>query len=471
MKKKDLYLIIKKIRKNVNSPYIYANYFFDLDNTNEIYKNYFSKNTSIFSYLRVISILFINIFLYIIAVLLKSKKSYFKTNFFKKNKNIIIGHKINNLHNNDFYFYKLINYFQSKSIKYSLYQIDHTNKKNSNINLINYYMSLNNEIILFLRIYISIIELLKFLKKNLNSNNKKFYLILIILSFHLSNKTAHNLRIPTQIKNILKNYNKNSNIFVTFEGIHWERVLFGILFDHNKNYKKKLKLFAVQHSYIPKNKKNFFDFLNTKFNPSNLLTSGTILKNKLDGKFSNTYNIGSTKKQTIKYTKRFKNSDLIIFLPSSNKDEIKYLLKLILKFHDRFPYYNYIWRGHPFDNNNLKNLFKDYPKIELSSNDLDYDLRRSKLAFYTISSSIINAVCCGVRPIYVENKSFDTDPLEELSNPWKCKVKNFPNLNNFFKFDNNLKLKSFMENSSSYYRNYFEEFKINKIYKLLYEKI
>ena len=468
MKKKDLFLIIKKLRREAHSPYIYANYFFDLNNTNYIYKNYFLK-ISVISYFKVILLFFVNIFTYFIAVIIKSKNSDKKSNFSKQKRNIVIGHKINNL-NSDFYFYNLINFFKSKSLKYSLYQINHANKKKSKINLINYYMSFKYELLLFYRIYASSIDLLKFLSKNLNKNNK-FYFTIIILTFHLSNKTAHNLRIPIQIKNILSYHNKNSNIFVTFEGIHWERVLFGILFDLNKKNNNNFKSFAVQHSYVPLNKKNFFDFYNKKFNPSHILTSGSILKTKLDQFFFNTYNIGSTKKQKILNSQKLKKPSFIIFLPSSNKYEIKNLLNLILKIHDHFPEYNYIWRGHPFNKNNLSNLFKNYPKIELSYNDLDYDLRRSKLAFYTISSSIINAVCYGVRPIYVENKFFDIDPLEELSNPWKLTVKNFPNLNNYFNFDNNIKLKKFMEISSSYYRKYFEEFKINQVYKLLYGKI
>ena len=119
----------------------------------------------------------------------------------------------------------------------------------------------------------------------------------------------------------------------------------------------------------------------------------------------------------------------------------------------------------------LKKLSKKYPHIEFSNNELDYDLRRSKLAFYSISSSIITAVCYGVRPIYVKNPNFNIDPLEELSNPWKQKINSYKNINNFLNYDNNKQLLKYMKISSRHYKNYFENFNKSKINKLLNAKI
>jgi len=116
-------------------------------------------------------------------------------------------------------------------------------------------------------------------------------------------------------------------------------------------------------------------------------------------------------------------------------------------------------------------LFEKYPQIEFSKNDLEYDLSRSKIGLYSISSSIIKAVCYGVRPIHVKNPDFDIDPLEDLRNSWKVKINNYKNINNFYNYDKNKQNLRNMKISSQYYKKYFENFKTLAIAKLLDEEL
>ena len=467
MKKNEFFQIIRKLRKNISSPYIYANYFFDYNNSDYIYSKYFKNKISLLSYLKVFLLIFVNIILIIGVIIIKSKKSHEKFNY-KNSKIIIIGHRINEKSRSDFYFFELIKYFKSKSIRFNLYQINHIKSKSNNPFLINSYMSLKNEIKLLFRIISSLLSVISILKKNIKLKNNKIYFYFIIISCFLSNKSLNNIRIPEQIYNIFKFEKKNTKIFVTYEGYHWEKVLFGLL--QNSNNFNNNYIYALQHSYIAINNKNFFDFSNKLFNPDFLLTSGLIMHDKVKLLFKNTINLGSTKKNEKKnIINKFKNSNYIIFLPSSNKRELNYLLNLLLYMYDNFPSYKYIWRSHPFMNSDIKKISKKYPFIEFSNNELHYDFKRSKLAFYSISSSIIKAVCYGVRPVYVKNSFIDVDPLEELSNPWKVKIQNYKSVNKILNYDNNKELFKYMIFSSIYCNKYFERFKISKIKKLINE--
>ena len=468
MKKNDYTKIITSLRKNIKSPYLYSNYFLDYNYSNEIYLKFFKK-ISFFSYVKIISLLFKNIILLIGVIIIKSKK-YFKKFNIKKNNLIIIGHRINNDINQDFYFFELIKYFKSQSIDYSLFQINHINAK-LNPYLINNYMSLKSEILLFLKMFSSILILFMQTKKNCQIKENKIYFYLVILTFFISNKTLNNLRIPLQILNIINNDKTSHKIFITYEGYHWEKVFFGLIKNSNKKLKKKNQIFALQHSFISENNKNFFDFSNSYFNCDYLLSSGSILYKKVMKFFPNTINLGATKVNLSKKIKKSKYQECILFLPSSNKDELEYLFKVLLKIKDLYPNYKFIWRSHPFLLSINNNFFKKYPQIEHSKNDLYYDLSRSKIAFYSISSSIIKAVCHGVRPIYVKNPIFNIDPLEDLLNSWKVKINNYKNLNKIFNYENDNKIIEDMKSSSKYYRSYFEKIKLSKIRDLLDEKI
>lgn len=470
MKKNDLYNLIYRVRKNIKSPYLYANYFLDFNNTEKIYKKFFKEKITLYSYIKIIFLLFRNILFYIVLFIYKS--NYFKkdNNNFKIKNIVIIGHRINDLKKNDFYFFKLIKYLKSNNIRYSLFQINHLNKKDK-YDVINYYMDLKKEIILFFKLFKSLSRLNEEIGSVLRLKKHKLYFILVIILFHFSNLTAHNLRIPIQINSILSNKMRNINLFITFEGLHWERVLFRKFSANHKIATKKSKVYGLQHSYISLNNKNFFDYSNQLFNPNFILSSGSILQNKIKLNFLDCLNIGSLKMNTnIKYS-RLNNPKNIIFLPSSNVIEFEHLLKTLLAIYKKYPDYNYIWRNHPFIGNKIKDIFSNYKNIIVSNNELNDDLKRSKLAFYTISSSIIPAVCFGVRPIYVKNNHFSIDPLENIDNIWKLTSVNLPDINDIYNYEKNHSLLSLMKKTSKYYKKYFESFNPSIIKKIINENL
>ena len=76
-------------------------------------------------------------------------------------------------------------------------------------------------------------------------------------------------------------------------------------FNKKFKFKNKLnnKIFAVQHSYISSTNKNFFDFNNLDFNCNYLLSSGSILFNKVNKLFPSTINIDAQKKMILKLSK------------------------------------------------------------------------------------------------------------------------------------------------------------------------
>ena len=468
MKKKELYNLIKKIRKNKISPFLYANHFLDYNQTDYLYEQFFKK-ISLISYIKLFFIFLKNFVLYISIIFIKSNKSILQSIKKDNSKIVIIGHKINNS-KSDFYFFKMINFLKSKSIKYKLYQVNHINTKKTQKHMINYYMNFKAEILLMFILLKSVFKFSLYLNKILKSNKNKFYLISVILLFQFSNKTAHNLRFPFQINEIIKDNSNLLNLFITFEGNHWERVLFGLLSKNKKEF-NKINFNGLQHSYISSLNKNYFDFSNKDFNPSYILTSGTISDRLLKKVFTNTINIGTTKKNMNKNIKQLKHDLRILFLPSSDKEELEPLLKLLFDIHKSYPKYKIIWRNHPFLNSQVKNLLSNNPKIEVSSNNLYYDLKRSKLAFYTMSSSIIPAVCYGVRPIHLKNPKFKIDPLDQLNNSWKQNISNIPKIDELYHYEKNKTLLSFMEKSSKFYTKYFEDFKHLEIQKFIYEKV
>ena len=90
-------------------------------------------------------------------------------------------------------------------------------------------MIFKDELFLFFNTTFSITKLVKQLNRISIIKNNKTYFILAFITFFISNRTFNNLRIPLQINNIFKNNKKIIKFFVTYEGYHWEKVLFGLI--------------------------------------------------------------------------------------------------------------------------------------------------------------------------------------------------------------------------------------------------
>jgi len=455
LKKEEFISKLQKIKSIVKNELVYSNIVFDEKNLDFLFNKHFSKKISILSILSLSFLIVKNIFIYIAYILVKSQ--YFNKNIIKKSnkKIIIIGHKINNDTSiKDFYFSKLINFLEKNKVNYSLYKINHLKKNFSkNKNIIQTYMNFIDEVSLFCKLFLKIFVLIKILTLH-NKNN--FYFNLFVCGYLISNDTAHNIRIPIQISKLL-NHKNETKLFTTFEGYHWERVLFGLI--ANLNYYKKIKIYATQHSFISNKNLNFYNFNNKLFNPSYVLLSGLYLKKKLIKNFSNNLVIGNLKNNMELMKKNSSISDSIIFLPSSNLIEIDALLSVLEIIYQQYPNYNYIWRSHPYQNENkISSFLKKYPNVEISSNDLHYDLSRSKLAFYSISSSIIFGLTYGIRPIFVKLNYKNIDSIEDIKSRWKCIFNDDFDLKKEFAYEKDKFLLDEQKKTKMYYSKYFEIF-------------
>ena len=110
---------------------------------------------------------------------------------------------------------------------------------------------------------------------------------------------------------------------------------------------------------------------------------------------------------------------------------------------------NFIWRFHPIID--IKKILRDInyknkqKNIEISQgNNLDSDIKKSKLVLYRGSSTVIEAVKKGLIPLYLNSTDkINIDILKQFNNP-KNYINKFKDLNLFnqkyvrnkFSFDN-----------------------------------
>lgn len=461
---------VLKFKIKSQEPYIIANDFLSNFKTSKLHKSYHNK--SLFFY---IIIFFYNLLKYLLAIILKHQKIN-KNNFKKLNKILLISHliNINKLKKKDFYFYKIESLLKKKNIKFNLIQINHTEAIVPNT--INYYMTLNDEIKLLKKLIISFLKLIKilFLKKNIKIS---FKVKIAILANHLSNQTAKNLRIPLQILNIIERNSftlSNLLIITTYEGYTWEKILFYFL---NSQIKKKLnvKICGYQHAFVSNSNFNFYNLYNYSFNPDYLFFSGRYLYKKIikntDYKNISFLNLGSSKysETFLNFTDNKMKDNNILFLPSSELNEIKKLLTIIIFLSKKNPEFTFIWRAHPHLNFDFYKKIKNFPNIKISKDSLSGDINSSILAFYSSSSSIIPAIIGGIRPIYI-NSNLD-DPLEDIKNNWKISIFNYQkiNINNYIKF--NSLIKNDRNEVISQFKYYFEKFKSAKFLSFINENV
>ena len=158
-------------------------------------------------------------------------------------------------------------------------------------NFIKYFFYLLKEFLIF------IFKNFKF--KNFNKYNRRFIYnsALNLISY----STLQNLIFYHKFNFFVKHYSIKK-IVTTFEGHPFEKLIFKI------GYENLIPVDAYQHSFISDTHHSIYVYLNNKYLPGRILTSGKItnkifknfFKNKVDVKL-----IGSTKSQ--KYKKKQKN--------------------------------------------------------------------------------------------------------------------------------------------------------------------
>jgi len=455
---------LSSLKKNIKDPYIYCNNYLNINEEHSheyenINKFPISKTIATIFFLKTF---FLSVTKYILIILINFKlKNVF---FHKKNKILIISHNINNKLKYDFYFHNLVKFLDKKKIGYNVYKINHTKNKNTTSS----YLDTFTELKIFCKLVYSFFKLINLFLKSKLLIPKNVYLN--VLSNHISNTTARNIRISYNIRNILKT-NPNSLVFFTFEGYAWERAVIAL----NKLNNQSNIFIGVQHAYINNSNLNIFDFKNYKFNPDIILASGnTTHKKFLQYKNIKTYNFGSLKSNHhfINFNNKNLKNNTFLILPNANRKEVDDLLIILNLLATKYNNYKFIWRSHPsFPATNFSNheIFKK-KYVTYSYNSFEHDLTRSNHAIYKTSSAVITSTKYGLRPIHI---SFDMseDPLTKINNSWKF---NLSNIGDIDKLDYYLNKKVSLNEKKyviNYCSSYFDNFNENKFKIFLDEYI
>jgi lysine/ornithine N-monooxygenase len=220
--------------------------------------------------------------------------------------------------------------------------------------------------------------------------------------------------------------------------------------------------------------------LNNNFDPDIILTSSNFIsKTFLQKKFKkkSIVNIGSIKfkvlnKNKSKSLKKLKYIKVLI-LPEGFDDEVKFLINFAIKTQNKELKIKYVLRLHPSINdriylNSIKKYIKKY-NISLSRSSMENDIKNCDILFYRGSSSVIEASCKGLIPLYIEKQNeLSFDVLYKIEK-YKPKIKS---IRDFYKFYNSYKNNYYKYNSKKtdkiidYCRSYYsliDKKTINKI--------
>ena len=384
--------------------------------------------------------------------LIKIFNRYFSSskNYSKKNKIsdfLFVSNFVNKseLKNKDRYFNQIIEQLKKDNKDYNLiYRNLDIKNENYKIHKHNYYI-LNDKVKFFTDIYYLLRILNEIGKIIFYKNYKLKYkkkIIQNLLNFKNISSSLNNLNHVDNLMKLTKKL-KPKKIFITYEGYPWERMFCRKI----KNYNPKIKVFGYYFSVMPKYTNIPLIRLKNNFDPDFILTSSKFItdlfKNKKFPK-KNILNIGLNKSKIIsRNTKKDKDINCLI-LPESFDDEIKYLIDFAKKISDKKIDIKFILRLHPSikDKIYIQNI-KHYigkKNITLSKNSFANDIKKSHLAFYRGSSSIIEASSQNLVPIYISKRNeLSVDVLYKLEKfkPQIKSINDFLNFYNIFRKNNN----------------------------------
>ncbi len=441
------------------------------------------------NFLTIIFNIFFSFFIYFsksIKNIFTNKSEYFylaKNRNNRHYRNIFVSHFVNLNEfqkKNDLYFKNMPN-ISSNHFKTLVVLINHTkinfnkrknffSKKEYDVIILSNNLKYKDKLNIFInskRIFLKILlDILLVHKKN----NR------IIMFNALSNifrdNSQFNLRFYEQIKKILTQY-KPKNIFFTYEGHTWEKILCLIVKESLINSRS----IGYQHSrffrYQCLAKKN----LRNEIDPDIILTSGKISCIELSKSIKNKeiVNIGKPceEKFTLKLTNNHIQSKIrICVIPEGILEECYKLLKFSLSLAKENKNIFFIWRFHPLTNfkklNKKINFYTLPANISVSKNSLNDDLKVSNMALYRGSSSILQAMKHGLIPIYLKIKNeIDIDIMNEKKE-WHIVIEN---INEFNKKINkvllNKKIKNMQKEIVNYSKNYYSDFNEKKFKEFL----
>tara|TARA_Y100001970_G_scaffold23488_1_gene27650 strand:+ start:31116 stop:32630 length:1515 start_codon:yes stop_codon:yes gene_type:complete len=448
------------------------------------YSNLFDKknNFSLF-YNRIKNLVLVKLFLLNSLI----KKNKFDDNLSITNKKIdilFVSHLLNHSQigsEKDFYFGNIPNDLKKNGYNSLISLINHSGREvdylseqwssRSKIPRIILSKSLDflNEIKIIINVSKESLRLFLFSKKQDSKLKKNLF----IKSSQecLSHRSIINLRISFQIKKIISKYNPKI-LIITHEGHSYERLIF---FEARK-YNKDIKCIGYQHAIIFKFQHAICRNLKQNYNPDVILTSGKIGYNKLikinDLKKVSIRLLGSNKSTNKIIKNKINNKCLVI--PEGILEECFLLFEFSIQCALKNPDSEFIWRLHPgikFSSIKKKIDFDKLPNnITISNNNLNVDLKECTWALYRGTTTIIEGVYSGLRPIYLElPNEINIDPLIELK-LWHESISNSISFKKIIKNSNSNKWskKNWLK-ATKYCNNFFDPLNMKVLIKTLKE--
>ena len=362
---------------------------------------------------------------------------------------LFISHLVNASHagqSSDFYFGELPNELTVKGFSVAIALINHTGLPGKQLvgkweeclvprMIFTRSLDLQGEISIRFRLKT---ESLRLRRQALNSVERFSQRVLQQASQEaLSDASQSALRLGEQISGLVAKLQPKA-IVVTHEGHAWERIVFSAARKAFPN----IRCLAYQHAAIFRLQHAIQRNLAIDLNPDVILAAGAISKYKLERahglKDIPVLVLGSnrTLKQNsatdcgVNQEVLMEHSDGLacLVLPEGDMSECRHLFEYSLACAKKLPEMRFIWRLHPLMS--YQALAKQCPKlmnnlpenIELSSANLEEDIRRSRWVLYRGTTAVVQAVVAGLRPMYLQLPGEMTiDPLYELG-AWRVKL-------------------------------------------------
>ena len=252
----------------------------------------------------------------------------------------------------------------------------------------------------------------------------------------LSGGSRRTLRMAQQIGALVAKL-KPKAIAVTYEGHAWERVAFAAA----RSTVPEVRCIGYQHSSLFRLQHAIRRNLARGYNPDQILTAGTIGKEKLEqspglkgipisvlgsnrGVKAHAYGVRpNLRLQILGHS----DSRACLVLPEGIDSECHLLFEFSLECAQACPDIQFIWRLHPnvtFESLTIQNTkLRNLPyNVVLSREDLEVDIARCCWALYRGTTAIIQVAGAGIRPIYLQVPGeMSVDPLYELG-VWRTSV-------------------------------------------------
>lgn len=248
----------------------------------------------------------------------------------------------------------------------------------------------------------------------------------------ISGSARATLRMSMQIGRLVKQV-KPRVLVLTYEGHAWERVTFAAAREAHPGIQcvgyQHAAIFRLQHAALRR--------LGSRFDPDRILSSGLVSKLQMESR--NTLAdipvsvLGSTRSRAMEKARGSRTDasrsrteaslpgpSVCLVIPEGIISECVILFNFSLDCARMLSDTQFIWRLHPSVNfNDLAISFPQFQSlptnVRFSTGSLAMDLTVTDFALYRGSTAVVNAVCEGVRPIYLEQAGeMIIDPLYEL---------------------------------------------------------